>query len=53
MKWFLFGGSKKGDQRRKPKPATDDTEEKDDGFLTIDGCLMIFGGTATYDSKRH
>ena len=30
----------------------DDTEEKDDGFPTLNGCLMIFGGSAAYDSKH-
>ena len=29
-----------------------DAEEKDDGFPMPDGCLMIFGGSAAYDSKR-
>jgi hypothetical protein len=52
MKQFLSGGSKKGDQRRKPEPMADATEEKDNGFSAIDGCLMIFGGTTAYDSKR-
>jgi hypothetical protein len=52
MKRFLFGGSKKGDQRRKPEPVADDAEEKDGGFLATDGCLMIFGGTVAYDSKH-
>ena len=31
----------------------DDTEEKDGGFLTLDGCIMIFQGSVAYDSKRH
>jgi len=31
----------------------DDAEEKDDGFPMPYGCLMIFRGSATYDSKRH
>jgi hypothetical protein len=53
MKRFLSGGSKKGDQRRKPKPVADDAEEKDGYFSTIDGCLMMFGGTVAYDSKRY
>jgi hypothetical protein len=52
MKQFLSGGSKKGDQRRKPEPMADATEEKDSGFSATDGCLMIFGGTIAYDSKR-
>jgi hypothetical protein len=53
MKRFLSGGSKKGDQRRKPRPTADDVEEKDGGFSVIDGCLMIFGGMVAYNSKRH
>jgi hypothetical protein len=52
MKRFLSGGSKKGDQRRKPEPVADDAEEKDGGFSATDGCLMIFGGMTAYDSKR-
>jgi hypothetical protein len=35
-----------GDQKKKPDPAMDDAEEKYGGFLMMDGCLMIFGGTA-------
>ena len=31
----------------------DDAEEKDDNFPTLDGCLMIFGGSMAYDSKHH
>ena len=53
MKWFLSGGSNKGEHRKEPKPATNDVEGKDDRFLALDGCLMIFGGSAAYDSKRH
>ena len=53
MKWFLSGGSNKGEHRKEPKPAPDDAEGKDDGFKTLDGCLMIFGGSAAYDSKCH
>jgi small neutral amino acid transporter SnatA (MarC family) len=52
MKRFLSGGPKKGDQRRNPEPVADDAEEKDGGFPMTDGYLMIFGGTAAYDSKR-
>ena len=37
--------------RGKTLPPTDDAEEKDDGFPTLDGCLMIFGGSVAYDSK--
>ena len=52
MKRFLSGGSNKGEHRKEPKPAADNAEGKDDGFLTLDGYLMIFGGSASYDSKR-
>ena len=51
MRWFLFGGSNKGEHGKDPAPTTDDAEEKDDGFPTPDGCLMIFGGSMAYDSK--
>ena len=30
----------------------DDAKGKDDDFLMPDGCLMIFGGSVAYDSKR-
>ena len=52
MKQFLSKGSNKGEHRMEPKLATDDTKGKDGRFLTLDGCLMIFGGSAAYDSKR-
>ena len=52
MKRFLFGGSKKGDQRKKPKPVADDAKGMDGGFLTLDGCLKIFSGAVAYDSKH-
>ena len=45
MKRFLFGGSNKGEHRKEPKTATDDSKGKDDIFLMLDGCLMIFGGS--------
>ena len=32
MKRFLFRGSNKGEHRKEPKPAADDSEGKDDGF---------------------
>jgi hypothetical protein len=53
MKWFLSSGSKKGQQRRKPEPKTDDAKGKDGGFPAMDGCLMIFGGAVAYNSKSH
>jgi len=52
MKWFLTRGSNKGGHRGTAKPATDDAEGKDGGFSTLDGYLMIFGGSMAYDSKR-
>ena len=52
MKRFLPGGSNKGEHRKDPDPTMDDAEEKDDGFPTPDGFLMIFGGSEVYDSKR-
>ena len=50
MKWFLSDGSNKGEHRKEPKLAADDTEGKDGGFSTLDGCLVILGGSAAYDS---
>ena len=52
MKRFLFRGSNKGEHRKEPKPTIDDVEGKDSGFLALDGCLMIFGGSVAYDSKH-
>ena len=52
MKWFLCESSNKGEHRKEPKLASDDAEGKDGGFPTLDGCLMIFGGSTAYDSKR-
>jgi hypothetical protein len=52
MKRFLFSGSKKGDQRRKPKPVVDDAKENYCSFSMEDGYFMIFGGMAAYDSKH-
>ena len=52
MKQFLSEGSNNGEHKKEPKPAIDDAEGKDGGFLVLDGCLMIFGGSAAYDSKR-
>ena len=53
MKRFLSRGSNKGEHGKDPDPTTDDTEGKDGGFTTPDGCLMIFGGSVAYDSNRH
>ena len=52
MKWFLSEGSNKEEHRKEPKPTTDNAEGKDGGFPTLDGCLLIFGGSAAYDSKH-
>ena len=51
MKRFLSRGSNKGEHRGDPNPAIDDAEEKDGGFPTLDGCLMIFRGSEAYNSK--
>jgi len=51
MKQFLSRGSNKGEHGKYPDLTVDDAEGKDGGFVTLDGCLMIFGGSATYDSK--
>ena len=51
MRKFLSRNSSKGEQGKEPAPTTDDAEEKDGGFPTPDGCLMIFRGSAAYDSK--
>jgi hypothetical protein len=50
MKKFLSSGPKKGDRKKKPDLPGDDTEEEDT-FPKETGCLMIFGGPVTYDSK--
>ena len=52
MRKFLSESSNKGEQGKEPAPTADDSEEKDDGFPTPDGCLMIFGGSSVYDSKH-
>ena len=49
---FLSRGSNKGEHRKDPAPTMDDAKEKDDGFLMPDGCLMIFRGSTTYNSKH-
>ena len=52
MKRFFTGGSKKWEQKKKPEAEADNAGEKDGGFPSPDGCLMIFGGPEAYDSKR-
>ena len=50
MKRLLSRGSNKGEHRKYPDPTMFDAEGKDGGFSTLDGYLMIFGGSAAYDS---
>ena len=45
MRWFLSRGSNKGEHIKDPNPTADNAEEKDNDFLTLDGCLMIFRGS--------
>ena len=52
MRKYLSGGLNKGEQGKETAPTTDDAEEKDDAFPTPNGTLMIFEGSAAYDSKR-
>ena len=52
MKQFLSEDSNKGEHRKEPKQAADDAEGKDGGFLMLDDCLMIFGGSMAYDNKH-
>ena len=52
MKHFFTGGSKKWEQKKKPEAEADNAGEKDGGFLSPDGCLMIFGGPEPYGSKH-
>ena len=53
MKRFLSRGLNKGECGKDPRPTVDDAKEKDGGFPTLDGCLMIFRGSVAYDSRRH
>ena len=52
MRKFLVGSANKGEQGKEPTPTVDNAEEKDDGFPMPNGCLMIFGGSVAYNSKR-
>ena len=52
MKQFLSGAFNKGGHRKDPEPTADNAEGRDVGFPTLDGGLMIFGGSIAYDSKR-
>ena len=52
MKRFLSGGSNKGEHRKEPKLAVDDAKGKDGRFSALNGCLMIFEGSASYDSRH-
>jgi hypothetical protein len=40
------------DQKKKPGPPEDNTKEKEGAFPEMTGYLMVFSGTAAYDSKR-
>ena len=51
MRWFLSGSSDKGNGKD-PDLTIDDAKGRDGGFSMPDGCLMIFRGSAAYDSKR-
>jgi len=53
MKRFLSGGLHKGGHGKDPELTVDDDEGRDGGFAMLDGYLMIFVGSAAYDSKRH
>ena len=53
MKRFFSGGFNKGGQGKDPERTVDGAEGRDGGFPTLDSCLMIFGGSAAYDSKHH
>ena len=52
MKRFFISGSKKWEQKKKPEAEADDAGEKDGGFPSSDGCLMIFSGPEAYGSKH-
>ena len=52
MKKWLVGPSKKGEQKKKAESGSGGAGEKQDDFIELDGCLMIFGGPATCKSKR-
>ena len=52
MKLFLSRGFNKGGHGKDPEPTMDDAEGRDGRPRTRIGCLMIFEGSAAYDSKR-
>ena len=52
MKRFFTGSSKKWEQKKKPEAEANNAGEKDGGFPSPDGCLMIFGGLEAYGSKH-
>jgi hypothetical protein len=52
MQKYLSGGTRKGEQKKRPEPVEGDAEGKDDGFPDPDSSLMIFGGLAAYESRR-
>ncbi|XP_066361440.1 uncharacterized protein [Miscanthus floridulus] len=53
MRKFLAESANKGEQGKELAPTTNDAEEKDDGFPTPDGCLMIFRGSMAYDQSNY
>jgi hypothetical protein len=53
MKKYLSGGTRMGEQKKRPEAVESDAEGKDDGFPNPDGCLMIFRGPAACESRRH
>ena len=52
IKQFMSRGFNKGGHGKDPELTMDDIEGRDDSFPTLDGCLMIFGGSEAYDSKH-
>ena len=52
MKRFWSRDSHRGEHRKDPDPTMNDAKGKDGGFPMPDDCLMIFGGSVAYDSKR-
>ena len=52
MRKFLAGSTNKGEHRKEPAPTAYNAKEKDDDFPMLNSCLMIFGGSVVYDSKR-
>jgi hypothetical protein len=49
--YFSMGAQGKGDPSKRPKEDKGDGKEKDDDFLIVNDCLMIFRGPTAYDSR--